>query len=175
MYFGFHEIVCSSRASAESSCVPHGKTARYLVEESWSIHRTLSTISTGPARVLSIDKVDCPTLRCLRQQTRSAICSRPYNLRPNRTRLPELDQKTIKAQPLLIICFPNGLPDVDLMTEEGQAVRDTGLDLSKIAVIGSDGLECRGDPAGGPRIEPIHQIFEFYRLREVNRAWAQFT
>ena len=148
-------------------------TARSLVKESRSIHRTASTISTGI--VLIFDKVNYFTLRNLRQQTPKAVCRRAYNLGPNRARLPELNQEAVKVQPLHIICFSNGLPDVGTSAEEGRTVRDANLDLSKISVFGSDGLECRSDPPDGPRIEPKHQIFEFRRLREVDRGWYRLT
>jgi hypothetical protein len=76
-------------------------------------------------------------------------------------RLPELDQKAIKVQPL---------PDVGTGTGEGQVVRDMNRELSEVLVLECDGLECCSHPFDAPRIKPIHHIFELCRFREVDRS-----
>jgi hypothetical protein len=84
-------------------------------------------------------------------------------------RLPELDQEAIKAQPLLTNRLSDDWRSVTAAVDDGQEVWDTNRDLSKIAMFWCNGLECRDDPFGVPRIGVKRHICEFCRFREVDR------
>ena len=78
---------------------------------------------------------------------------------------PELDQEAIKARPLRKNPFSKGQRSVDA---SGQVLGQLNRDLSKVPMLGCDGLEWRDDPLDTPRIKPKHHIFEFRRFREVD-------
>ena len=61
---------------------------------------------------------------------------------------------------------------------EGQVVGYMNRDLSKVPMLGCDGLEHHGDPFDPPQPRLETYIFEFCRFREVDRsrlrlAWEQ--
>ena len=47
-----------------------------------------------------------------------------YEFWANRTRLPELDEETVKVQPLPIDCFSNGLFEAGTCIDESDVARD---------------------------------------------------
>jgi hypothetical protein len=56
-----------------------------------------------------------------------------YELWPNRTRLPELDQEAIKVQPLPIACFSDDSGDFGTGANGGHVVRHVDRDFPKIS------------------------------------------
>ena len=95
------------------------------------------------------------SLRYLRQQIPRPIpqpflpvhCPRVHDLRTNRARLPELDQKVVKVQlPRTRIPYfglLNG--DTVLLDRVAQNVRDMDRDSLEISVSRPDGFECHSD------------------------------
>ena len=81
---------------------------------------------------------------------------RTYYTCMNGTRLLEVDQDTIKVQPLLKKHFSNGFPDVwvDVSWNDGQGGRHVDRDSPKISVFVSDDLKYQGGPFNSPRSEP---------------------
>jgi hypothetical protein len=80
-------------------------------------------------------------------------------------RLPELDQEAIKVPPSPRPYSCGGFLGIDKGLT-GYINRD----LSKILMLGCDGLECHGDPFNLPLSELKNHVFEFCRFREVDRS-----
>jgi hypothetical protein len=83
----------------------------------------------------------------------------------------KFNQETIKAQPLPTDSFSNG-PD-NIIIGGGRVATQINGDLPKMLMVGCDGLECRDNPFGTPRIAPKRYILEFCRFREVDRDWPR--
>ena len=96
----------------------------------------------------------------------------PYSPWANRMRLLELDQEAI-PQPLPTNQSSNGV--YRTYTANSQVVGHINRDLSKSFMLGCRGSECRGDSFGTPRIELKPHVFEFYRLREVDRRRLRYA
>jgi hypothetical protein len=126
----------------------------------------------GPVQILEI--VDYSSLRDLRKQKPNLISRvsriRGYEFRVNRIRLPELDQEAIQVPP-----FPRPYSCSGFLGADKGLIGYMNRDLSKMLMLGCDGLECHGDPSNPPRSGPKSYILEFCRFREVHRDWHQLA
>ena len=66
----------------------------------------------------------------------------------DRTRFPELEEESVKIQPMPIDNFPDGLPDVCAGIVEIVLVGDMDRDSLKVFIVERDGLKCHSDPLG---------------------------
>ena len=85
----------------------------------------------------------------------------------NPTRLPELDEKTVKVHPLDI---GRTLPKVGGVRDGTVRFGYVDRDLMEIPVVRCDGLESQGHPPRGRSSNPKHHFLEFWRVREVERC-----
>jgi len=69
-----------------------------------------------------------------------------YDPRSNRTRLPELDEKSVKVHPLPVDLLSSGLFVMGRFSDENGVVTDVDCDPLEIHMFGCNGLECLGDP-----------------------------